>query len=162
MKNKYVFRSRLSESKFRDIIRYFSMDLESSKISLPTGISQHSLSVIFKAIRLRLFKASEQEAYQHKSIFECDESYFGARRVRGVRGRGAKGKIIVFGIYDRMSGKVYARVVKRVHAKTLIHIIDHIATYSSIIYTDGFRSCSQLKDTGYFFIKQSSMVTMSL
>ena len=29
---------------------------------------------------------------------EVDESYFGARRVRRERGRGAKGKTIVFGL----------------------------------------------------------------
>jgi len=30
--------------------------------------------------------------------FELDESYFGAKRVRGKRGRGAAGKTPVFGI----------------------------------------------------------------
>ena len=34
-----------------------------------------------------------------------DESYFGARRIRGKRGRGAKGKTIVFGLKKR-KGKV--------------------------------------------------------
>jgi len=32
---------------------------------------------------------------------EADESYFGARRVRGKRGRGAFGKTIVFGLLKR-------------------------------------------------------------
>jgi len=36
---------------------------------------------------------------------EVDESYFGARRVRGKKGRGAGGKPIVFGILER-HGKV--------------------------------------------------------
>ena len=31
--------------------------------------------------------------------FEVDESYFGAKRVRGKRGRGAAGKTPVFGLY---------------------------------------------------------------
>jgi transposase-like protein len=34
---------------------------------------------------------------------EVDESYFGARRVRGKRGRGARGKTIVFGLFKRAS-----------------------------------------------------------
>jgi len=33
-----------------------------------------------------------------KCEFECDESYFGAKRVRGKRGRGAAGKTPVYGI----------------------------------------------------------------
>ncbi len=44
------------------------------------------------------------------SQIEVDESYFGARRVRGKRGRGAGGKTIVFGIYKR-NGKVYTEIV---------------------------------------------------
>jgi len=32
---------------------------------------------------------------------EADESYFGARRVRGKRGRGSYGKTIVFGLLKR-------------------------------------------------------------
>ena len=42
---------------------------------------------------------------------ELDESYFGARRVRGIRGRGAKGKIPVFGMLKR-GDKVYTQIVK--------------------------------------------------
>ena len=38
-------------------------------------------------------------------IFELDESYFGAKRVRGKRGRGAAGKTPVFGLLKR-DGKV--------------------------------------------------------
>jgi transposase-like protein len=41
---------------------------------------------------------------------ECDESYFGPRRVKGKRGRGAGGKTIVFGLFKR-NGKVYTHIV---------------------------------------------------
>ena len=37
---------------------------------------------------------------------EIDESYFGAKRVRGKRGRGAANKTPVFGMLKR-DGKVY-------------------------------------------------------
>jgi len=37
---------------------------------------------------------------------ECDESYFGAKRIRGKRGRGAAGKTPVFGLLKR-NGKGY-------------------------------------------------------
>jgi transposase-like protein len=43
---------------------------------------------------------------------EVDESYFGARRVKGKRGRGARGKIIVFGLLKR-GDKVYTQIIKR-------------------------------------------------
>ncbi|CAC9541085.1 Mobile element protein, partial [uncultured Gammaproteobacteria bacterium] len=41
---------------------------------------------------------------------EVDESYFGARRVRGKRGRGALGETIVFGLLKR-GDKVYTEIV---------------------------------------------------
>jgi hypothetical protein len=41
---------------------------------------------------------------------EVDESYFGARRVRGKRGCGALGKTIVLGLLKR-GDKVYAEIV---------------------------------------------------
>jgi len=41
---------------------------------------------------------------------EVDESFFGPRRVKGKRGRGAYGKTIVFGVFKR-NGKVYTEIV---------------------------------------------------
>ena len=40
---------------------------------------------------------------------ENDESYFGGKR-KGIRGRGAAGKIAVFGILKR-GGSVYAQMI---------------------------------------------------
>ena len=33
MKNKYIYHSRISEKKFREILKYFTEDVEASKIS---------------------------------------------------------------------------------------------------------------------------------
>jgi transposase len=57
---------------------------------------------------------------------ELDESYFGARRVRGVRVRGAKGKIAVFGILKR-GDKVYIQIVKNCSMSELMPIIKGIS-----------------------------------
>jgi transposase len=40
---------------------------------------------------------------------EVDESYFGGKR-KGKRGRGAAGKVPVFGLLNR-GGKVYAKII---------------------------------------------------
>ena len=50
---------------------------------------------------------------------EVDESYFGARRVRGKRGRGAGKKTPVFGMLKR-NGCVYTQIVKHCSAKELL------------------------------------------
>jgi len=43
---------------------------------------------------------------------EFDESYFGAKRVRGKRGRGAAGKTPVFGLLKR-GEEVFTQVVQK-------------------------------------------------
>ena len=55
-----------------------------------------------------------------------DESFFGARRVKGKRGRGAYGKTVVFGIFER-DGKVYTEIVSDCSKPTLQGIIRGMA-----------------------------------
>ena len=52
---------------------------------------------------------------------ELDESYFGGKR-KGKRGRGAAGKVVVFGILKRQ-GKVSIVVVENVQTETLLPVI---------------------------------------
>ena len=47
-------------------------------------------------IRERIAEICESESPFENGEIELDESYFGARRVRGIRGRGAKGKNTCF------------------------------------------------------------------
>ena len=51
MKNKYIIRSRISEKKFREILKYFAQDIEATKIANLTGISRISINKILKSIR---------------------------------------------------------------------------------------------------------------
>ena len=79
---------------------------------------------------------------------EVDESYFGARRVRGKRGRGAYGKTIVFGLLKRQ-GKVYTEIVPNVKAATLQALIRGHVDIESVIHSDGWRGYDGLVDIGY-------------
>ena len=67
-----------------------------------------------------------------------DESYFG-----GKRGRGAVGKVPVFGLLKRNS-KVYAVVIPDAKASTLLPIIREKVQPDSIVYSDTFRSYNAL------------------
>ncbi len=69
--------------------------------------------------------------------FEVDESYFGGTR-KGKRGRGAAGKVPVFGILKR-GGKVYTQVITDASSKTLIPIIEKRIMPDSIVYSDCWR-----------------------
>ena len=65
----------------------------------------------------RLFTLIRERIYEKVSkddLLKGEENYFGGRR-KGKRGRGALGKIPVFGILER-NGKVKVEVVKDVKA----------------------------------------------
>jgi len=74
---------------------------------------------------------------------EVDESYFGARRVRGKRGRGAMGKIPVVGLLKR-HGKVYTQVVRNCTREQLMPILKGKILTQSTVYTDGWKSYAGL------------------
>ena len=103
MKNKYIIRSRISEKKFREILKYFAEDIEATKIANLTGISRISINKILKSIRVLISQECENIS-KFSGEIEIDESYFGAKRVRGKRGRGASGKQPVFGMFKRRYG----------------------------------------------------------
>ena len=59
MKNKYIYRSRISEKKFREILKYFAEDIEATKIANLTGISRISINKILKNIRILMSQECE-------------------------------------------------------------------------------------------------------
>jgi transposase len=140
----------LSEAKFREIIRFFCLDLEAKKIAEISGISRNSINKIFKAIRIRITEFCEQENPLGCGEIEIDESYFGGKRIKGRRGRGASGKIPVFGMLKR-NGKVFTQIVKNCSASELLLIIDRQLGIEddSIIFSDSWKSYDGLADFGY-------------
>ena len=73
---------------------------------------------------------------------EADESYFGGVR-KGKRGRGAAGKVAVFGLLKR-GGKVYTAIVPNAKTEALLPIIQEKGEPDSILYTDTFRAYNAL------------------
>ena len=147
MKNKYCNRSRISEAKFREIIKYFSLDLEADKISKLSGISRPTINKILTKIREKLAEFCANES-KFSGVVEVDESYYGAKRQRGKRGRGARGKTIVFGLLKR-NGKVYTQIVKNVSRAELIPIIKGKVLEGSTVNSDGWTSYDSLILNGH-------------
>src|SRR3989339_583371 len=109
LKNKYLYRSHISEKKFRQILRLFCQDFDATKISFLTGVSRKTINIMLGKMRKRIFSLCQKEEKLFGEV-EVDESYFGARRVRGKRGRGARGKTPVVGLLKR-GGKVFTKII---------------------------------------------------
>lgn len=146
-KNKYCIRSRISEALFRSVLKYFALDIEAKKIAQLTNLSEMSLCNYLKAIRKRIALECEHEAMMSGEV-EVDESYFGPRRVRGKKGRGAYKKTPVFGLLKR-NGKVYTRIIEECDRYTLHRIIKERVGKNSIIHSDGWPGYDGLVDVGY-------------
>ena len=145
--NKYYRRSKISEARFRQLVRYFALDLTASHTAQLTGLSLRSVNAIFLKIRHRLAQDCQARAPLLGAI-EVDESYFGPKRVRGKRGRGAGGKTIVFGIFKR-DDCVYTEIVPNASKKVLQGIIRGHVDAESVIFSDGWRGYDGLVDVGY-------------
>lgn len=147
MKNRYRFRSRISEKKFREILKLFALDLEATKIAALTNLNRKTINRYLRLLRERIAEESEQQS-PFGGVIELDESYFGPRRVRGKRGRGAGGKTIVFGIFKR-NGKVYTEIVPDAKRRSLQAVIRGRVDPSSIVHSDGWRGYDGLVDLGF-------------
>ncbi len=79
-------------------MRHFCEDVTASKTAILLGINRNTVHRYFNLFRQKITTPSLQENTFSLGEFELDESYFGAKRIRGKRGRGAPGKTPIFGL----------------------------------------------------------------
>jgi transposase len=147
IKNRYAKRSKISERKLRQIVKMFSLDLDASQITKISHLNRNTINRYLTEIRKRIAEYCERKSPFSGEV-EVDESYFGARRIKGKRGRGAFGKTIVFGIFKR-NGKVFTEIIPDCRRATLQGVIRGRIDLASIIHSDGWRGYNGLVDLGY-------------
>ena len=99
----YERKSRLSGKLRGKLIEMFVAGATARAAAEITGVNRNTVRIFYQ--RLRQLIASQLPSYELSVEVEADESYFGGVR-KGKRGRGAAGKIAVFGLLKR-GGKVY-------------------------------------------------------
>ena len=145
--NCYFRRSRVSARKFRLLLRLFCLDMEATKIAQLTGLNRNSVNLYLRHFRERIAVLCEAESPLRGQV-EVDESYFGGRRIRGKRGRGAFKKVPVFGLLKRQ-GKVCTQIVPHGSRPVLPAILKGKVALGSVIYSDGWKGYSGRVDLGY-------------
>ena len=143
----------LSRKKWLKILRWFLRGLSSAAISQETSI--HRLRVLRALTQLRLSMTKDIPSVFSGTI-EIDETYIGGqwknkrksqRKTQSKRGRGTL-KTPVFGILCR-GGKVWAKVVPDVEAKTLMPLIRRRVKKGSTICSDTWKSYTGIAAKGY-------------
>ncbi len=115
----YTRRSRLTARQQSRLIERFVAGGAARAWSGIVGVRANTAPRFF--MRLRRLIASKLASYRLYGEVEADESYFGGVR-KGRRGRGAAGKVAVFGFLKR-GGKVYTAIIPNAGTKTLLPII---------------------------------------
>jgi transposase len=146
-KNRYLKNARIYDTQFRAILKEFCLDSTAHTTALRVGVNRRTVNRIFNLIRKRLIVLCEKDS-KFSGEVEIDESYFGPRRVRGKRGRGASGKIPVIGLLKR-NGTVYSKPIKNATRAQLMPVIRGKVLEGSTIHTDGWTSYDALILNGY-------------
>jgi len=151
-------KSRLSHYKQDRLIEHFVAGTTARTASRLCGVHRNTAAFFFHRLRelIVLELEAESEAMFGGEI-EVDESYFGGGR-KGMRGRGAAGKIPVFGLLKR-GGKVYTKIIPDASSATLMPIMERKIVPDSIVYSDCWRGYNVLdvSDFKHFRINHSEL-----
>ena len=71
-----LLKSKLSEKKFREILKYFCFDETANKTSIYTKISRNTINKIFNKVRQHFFADNLNLSEKESAEFELDEFYF--------------------------------------------------------------------------------------
>ena len=145
----YIRKSRLSPRRQNRLLEHFVTGTTARAAAEIIGVQPNTAIRFY--MRLRFLIASQLPNYELNGEVEADESYFGGIR-KGKRGRGAAGKVAVFGLLKR-GGKVFTAIVPNARTETLLPIIEERVTPDSIVYTDTFKAYNALDVTKFHHMR---------
>jgi transposase len=132
-----IKRCRIRPKQQLRLIECFVLEVTARSAADVLGIQANTAMLFYRKLR-RLIAGELARQFPEHGEFEVDESYFGGVR-KGRRGRGAAGKVPVFGILKR-GGKVYTKMIPDASSRTLLKALKSKVLPDSIVYTDSFRS----------------------
>ena len=155
-------KSRLSKQKQNKLIEHFVAGTTARCAAGLIEINPKTAAYYYRRLREIIALRTDQESEEvFEGEIEVDESYFGGTQ-KGKRGRGAGGKIPVFGLLKR-GGKVYTKIISDASSKTLFPIIKRKVVPDSIVYTDCWRGYNVLdiSDFKHYRINHSKLFAQS-
>jgi transposase len=134
---------KISKRTQHKLLEFFVLEVTARSAADLLGIQANTAALFYHKIRQVIVARLELHAEEmFGGEVELDESYFGGVR-KGKRGRGAAGKVVVFGILKR-GGNVYTVAIQDTKTTTLLPIIRQKIGPDSIVYTDSYRSYNAL------------------
>lgn len=141
--------AHVSEADFRVLLRLWAADVPALGAAKIARVNKNTVHRLYTLLRRRVAQLAETEAAPFRQgAVEIDESYFGPRRVRGQRGRGAARKIPVIGLLKR-AGKVFTQMVPNGSKTGLWRVVRDRVRRPAVIHTDGWRAYDGLVLDGF-------------
>ena len=145
-------RCKLSRKQQSRLVEFFVLEVTARSAASVLGIQPNTAALYYRKLRqLIVEQLARVEHEVFDGVVELDESYFGGVR-KGKRGRGAAGKVVVFGLLKR-GGKVYAKVVDNARTATLMPVIQRKVAPDSVVYTDSFSSYDALDVSQFHHVR---------
>jgi transposase len=153
----YIKHCKLSRSDQLELMKYFVAGATARTAGDLVGLHRNTAVRFFHKLREKIAQKQQNRSEQFCGKIELDESYFGGTR-KGKRGRGAAGKVAVFGLLKR-GGKVYTQIILDAKSDTLMPIIPEKIEPDSIVYTDCWRGYNALdvSEFKHFRINHSTL-----
>ena len=141
-------KSRINKIKQEKLIEHFVAGTTARCAASLVGVNFKTAAYYYRRLRELIAYHLEKESPQiFSGEIEVDESYFGGHR-KGNRGRGAGGKVPVFGLLKR-GGRVYTQIIPDAQGSTLVPIIERKVVPDSIVYSDCWRGYNTLDVTDF-------------
>ena len=136
-------KSRLSEYKQDRLMEHFVSGSTARTAARLCGVNRKTAAYFFCRLReIIVFEPEAESEARFGGAIEVDESYFGGKR-KGKRGRGAAGKVRVFGLLKR-GARVYTKIIPDASSDSLTPIIERKVVPDGIVYSDGWKGHNAL------------------
>jgi transposase len=152
LKNKYVRRSKISEAKFRQMLKLFAYDLDAQTIASLTNLNRNTVNRYMGLMRARIAEFCEsQSSFREEQLkdgldnkaIRADEKSTSANLSRG---NGNKGPVI--GIRNE-NGNVYAEIVPNCYKSSLQGVIRGKVDPDRLNPDDGWQRYNLVVDPAY-------------
>ncbi len=129
----------LSDYKVKKIRLYFCEAMTASQTATLLGMNRNTMNRYVNLFRRIIAASAIKDSSVVAGDMALDASSFGAKSIRGKRGRGAAGKTPVWGLLKR-HGRVHVEVVEHCSKDPLMPILQGKILEGSTLHTDGWKA----------------------
>ncbi len=139
-KNKYIYRSKISEAKFREFVKFFSLDLEANKIADLTHLNRNTVNRYSHLLRERIAFCCDQECPSSPSNHDTNSFFSKNQTTQNIQninhivvGIVSQNKVVYSEIVSDCTKCQLDRLTRKGHAHECIEIPVSLCRFHALI-----------------------------